>query len=296
LARAADLVKNWRMADFRLPGSGFSSSFKSLKVRGGALVTLWGGAGGSDPIGPLYVDLVQSTVCVATKELKSDPASDQNLRLFRVVGLKRGSAILTARVNKDPASTLYCDLKLEVTQPQEDFVIRFVSKIDLNAFQLTGIAPSVMLGQACIESSFGGRDPKTQTVNPKSRVVVSNTIFGITKPPGKFPWFTKCKTIVSPTQAVAGAAVIPDYFCVAGDYQEALDIYTQYVKDNPSAPRIKTITSVPRHTWSDGDLRTLANLMHSELNFAMGNSGYGSDVMSVIQTNALKIYDPPEKN
>lgn len=284
------------MADFRLPGSGFSSSFKSLKVRGGALVALWGGAGGSDPVGPLHVDVVQSTVCVAITELKSDSASDQNIRLFRVVGLQRGSATLTARVNKDPASTLYCDLKLEVTQPQEDFVIRFVSKIDLATFRLAGIAPSVMLGQACIESSFGGRDPKTQKVNPKSRVVVSNTIFGITKPPGKLPWFSKCKTIVSPTQAVAGEGVVQDYFCVAGGYQEALDVYTQYVKENPSAPRVKTMTSAPRDTWSDADLLTLANLMHSELNFAMGNPGYGSDVMNVIRTNTLKIYDPPEKN
>jgi hypothetical protein len=263
---------------------------------GGALVTLWGGAGGSDPVAPLYVDVVQNTARVAIKELKPDSASDQNLRLFRVVGLQRGSALLTARVNKDPPSTLYCDLTLEVSQPQEDFVIRFVSKIDLTAFRLTGIAPSVMLGQACLESSFGGRDNKTRSVNPKSRVVVFNTIFGITKLPGKLPWFTKCKTIVSSTEAIAGEGIVTDFFCIAGDYQEALDVYIQYVKENPGARRIKAMTSTPRDTWSDGDLLTLANLMHSELNFGMGNSDYGSDVMDIIRTNALKIYDPPETN
>ena len=203
---------------------------------------------------------------------------------------------MTARVSKDPASTLYCDLQLEVAQAQEDFAIKFASEIDLSSFRLTGIAPSVMLGQACIESSFGGRDPKSRTINPKSRVVVSNTIFGITKPPGKFAWFTKCKTIVSTTEAVAGQGIVQDYFCVAGGYQEALDVYTQYVKENPSAPRISAMTSKPRYAWSDGDLLTLANLMHSELNFGVGVPNYGSDVMSVIRTNALKIYDPPEKN
>jgi hypothetical protein len=284
------------MADFRLPGAGYSSSFKRLKVSGGALIALWGGAGTPDPVGDLYVDVVQNATCVAVKELKPDPASPQNIGLFRIVGLQRGSAQLTARVNKDSASTLYCDLALEVAQAQEDFAIKFASKIDLTAFRLTGIAPSVMLGQACIESSFGGRDSKTRTINPKSRVVVSNTIFGITKPPGKFAWFTKCKTIVSTTEAVAGKGIVQDYFCVAGDYQEALDVYTQYVKENPSAPRINAMTSKPRYAWNDGDLLTLANLMHSELNFGMGVPSYGSDVMSVIRTNALKIYDPPEKN
>ena len=68
------------------------------------------------------------------------------------------------------------------------------------------------------------------------------------------------------------------------------------MKENPSAPRIEAMTSAPRYSWSDGDLRALADLMHGELNFAMGNPGYESDVVNVIRTNALKIYDPPERN
>jgi hypothetical protein len=250
------------MADFRLPGTGYSASFKTLKVNGGALVTLRGGAGPPDPIGPLFADLVQSTAWATVRELQPDPASPQNIRLFRIVGLQRGSAQLTARVNKDPASALYCGLRLELAQAQEDFAIKFASKINLSAFRLTGIAPSVMLGQASIESSLGGRDPKTRTFNPKSRVVVSNTIFGITKPPGKFAWFTMCKTIVS---------------------------------TNPNAPRISAMTSKPRYAWNDGDLLTLANLIHSELIFGMGVPSYGSDVMNVIRTDALKISTLPRK-
>jgi flagellum-specific peptidoglycan hydrolase FlgJ len=282
------------MADFRLPGRGYDPSFNTLTVSSATLVELWGGAGPPDPFGDLSVQLRGDSV--EATELEPNLAHGPNTRLFRIVGLKPGRTRLEARLKEDPDSTLYCNVNLIVSRPQHAFLRQLVPAINLAIVRREGIAPSVMLAQACLESGWGGRDPNTQKINPNARVVVHNTIFGITSQPGAHPWFTKCKTIRSPTTPSAGATQSkPDWFCIAGSYQEALEVYIQLLKDDPRTTRTKAMIAAPRYDWTNHDLLTFANLLHAEFNFGMGNSDYGNVVMNIVRNWQLTVYDPSEK-
>ena len=119
--------------------------------------------------------------------------------------------------------------------------------------------------------------------------------FGITKPDTPaWSWFSKCKTISSPTVAVAGGPVVTDTFCRASSFQEAVEIYLQLIKENPRASKLHASTSLPHNSWSEKELTMIAELLHSELNFGMGVPNYGSDVMKMIGSRKLTVFDYPE--
>ena len=83
--------------------------------------------------------------------------------------------------------------------------------------------------------------------------------FGITKPDTPaWSWFSKCKTISSPTVAVAGGPVVTDTFCRASSFQEAVEIYLQLIKENPRASKLHASTSLPHNSWSEKELTMIA--------------------------------------
>ena len=93
---------------------------------------------------------------------------------------------------------------------------------------------------------------------------------------------------------MAGGPIVTDTFCRASSFQEAVEIYLQLIKENPRASKLHASTSLPHNSWSEKELTMIAELMHSELNFGMGVPNYGSDVMKMIGSRKLTVFDYPE--
>jgi hypothetical protein len=278
------------MAHFQLPNTTYRPEFKALKFRHCSLIELYGGTGQSGTAEKLDVSIKDSSVIKHT-ELAWDK---ENHRLFRLEGRKRGKAIMEARAGTAESSPLFCSLEMTVEEAQHEFISRLVDSVKLASVRSQNFPVSVMIAQACIESGFQGARlvPAKRAL---SRVVVHNTLFGITKPDTPaWSWFSKCKTISSPTVAVAGGPVVTDTFCRASSFQEAVEIYLQLIKENPRASKLHASTSLPHNSWSEKELTMIAELMHSELNFGMGVPNYGSDVMKMIGSRKLTVFDYPE--
>jgi Mannosyl-glycoprotein endo-beta-N-acetylglucosaminidase len=278
------------MAHFQVPNTTYRPEFKALKFRHCLLIELYGGTGQSGAAEKLDVSIKDSSVAKHT-ELAWNKADH---RLFRLEGRKLGKAIMEARAGTTETSPLFCSLEITVEVAQHEFISRLVDGVKLASVRSQNFPVSVMIAQACIESGFQGAQlaPAKRAL---SRVVVHNTLFGITKPDTpEWSWFSKCKTISSPTVAVAGGPVVSDKFCRASSLQEAVEIYLQLIKENPRTPKLNASTSLPHSSWSEKELTMIAGLMHSELNFGMGVPDYGSDVMNMIKSRNLTVFDYPE--
>jgi Mannosyl-glycoprotein endo-beta-N-acetylglucosaminidase len=143
---------------------------------------------------------------------------------------------------------------------------------------------SIMIAQACEESGYG------QHQYAKSY----NILYGITKrqalSQGKEPdWYPACKKIVKlSTQPEAGAATQPDLFCSASSYQEAVEIWAQYVTKHPHNKRVAHLYN--GGPWTEKQLTAIADGMTSMV-FGKGSPNYGQELMKIVTANKLTQFD-----
>jgi len=253
-------------------------------------VVVWGRGPNHEP---LHVYPQRSngpnTDVVASRDTDLDPL---HVRWKIWAGAQTGPIELVA---KRPNGIIEATMTLNVTaiqDPKRRFVLKLVREGGETA-RLWGLPVSLMLAQACHECGYGGR------------ATASNILFGIGSPEDfdkrthapivRRNWFY-CPTVASERTNIAKSTeqkkYVTDFFCAAKTYEEAVHIWASYVVGHPKHDQdgsLKSKFTVGRK-WSEGELRQLANLMHTRLGFGADHD-YGSKLMMIWKELNLAQYD-----
>src|SRR5262245_60936016 len=91
------------------------------------------------------------------------------------------------------------------------------------------------------------------------------------------------------TVAIAGHKPVMDRFCSASSYEDAVEIWAQYVTQHPHSKSVANLLKGP--PWARGEIQTLANHMSTSLGFGVGYANYGQEVLNLIDECNLTRYD-----
>jgi uncharacterized FlgJ-related protein len=265
------------MADFRRPTDLNDPQLKQIAVLMGKeeMIDLWGGSG-------LEVFLTDTNIAtVAEQNVKLGPQR----RRFVIKAKVNGETTLEARVGGRAGNLFVTPLKIRVpTAPSKsDFIAKLVAAGTPIARKYK-LPLSVMIGQAMLESANGA----------SSLALLDNILYGITKRSElskgqEHDWYPACKTIVMrKTIAKEGEGAVPDRFCAATTFEEAVEIWAQYVTKHPHSKKHQA--AFKDGPWSQADVQAVADLMPG-LMFGNGNKAYPGDLMKVIQENDLMRFD-----
>jgi hypothetical protein len=267
------------MADFRTPRDLNDPWLREFRVLTGKnksrTLDLWGGA-------DLTVFL-ESDAIVALEEVKTK--LPPNRRRFDLTGKGVGSTLLEARKGGRSGAAFVRPLKVIVPKPpSKDEFIRKLLAAGKPIAQKYKLPPSIMVAQAILESNAGASD----------LALLENVLYGITKRQelsnGKEPdWYSAGKTIAfHKTVAVAGQGPVMDRFCAANSYEQAVEIWAQYVTGHPRSKQRQGLFK--ERPWSESDRRAIADLMPA-LMFGKGHTNYPQLLMKVIAENGLAARD-----
>ncbi|HEY2012234.1 MAG TPA: glucosaminidase domain-containing protein [Bryobacteraceae bacterium] len=281
------------MAEFRLPNSPPDTSIDKVEllVNENTKVDLWGD--GPEPDYALLTPSLDDTSIASFKELKRPGAP--HLRQFELHAKLAGTTNFVASTADGKP---WAKLVVWVPTPEGAhlaFIVALAAEGAAMARKYQ-LPVSLMIAQACLESAYG--------TSPHARYGI---LFGITKrselSKHKEPdWYPRCQTIAFlPTEVerevekdgkkVKTLVRVTDRFCFAGSYEQAVEIWCQYVTRYPT-PTGKTITNMlGQAPWTETDLRRLAAHMFS-IGFGSNLLGsYPDQVMSVINKYKLIQYD-----
>ena len=264
----------------RLSGQTFRIT-KGRRIRFG----IWG------PINTLVTPQKEVVIVSADPNIASVWSSNEsitnNIRSWFVQGNNEGSTQLYIRPSLN-SSEIWDTVSVEVLKEtaQEAFINRVATEGE-STTRRYGMPMSIMIAMAAKESGWG--------TGPHMDI---NSLFGITKHPqlgrpgSGMPndWYPACNEIdIRKTPSIKGKPSQPDYFCKARNYQHAVEIWCQNVKQHPNMGSYQSLFK--GGPWSEPQLRQLAQAAHSVVGFGKGNGQYGSEVMTIVSNFRLREFD-----
>ena len=220
-------------------------------------------------------------------EVSDEASVHEDLLTFRLTAVKVGATQLQAK-NAAGDVVASAEIKVEVPPPAtpDDFIARIAAD-GADIAREFHLPVCLMIAMACLESKYGR----------SGHAMSHNVLYGITKrkeltQKKEFDWYPTCRTIAKlPTIAIAGQSAIMDFFCSATSYAQAVRIWAEYVTGHPHTKSIQKLFAADKTSWTDAEVKQLADHMHSALRFGMGEKDYGATVMKVIAQYDLRKYD-----
>lgn len=265
------------MADFRRPTDLNDPHLKQISVLMGKTETidLWGGD-------DLQVFLTDTNIASVTEQkVKIGP----HRRRFTIQAKVNGETTLEARAGGRAGNLFVTPLRIKIpTAPaMTDFIANLLAAGTPIARKYK-LPPSIMIGQAMLESANG----------TSNLALLDNILYGITKRSElskgqEFDWYPACKTIVMrKTIAKHGESAVSDRFCAATTFEEAVEIWAQYVTKHPHSKKHESVFK--DGPWSEADLQAIADLM-PKLMFGNGHKSYPGELMKIIKEHDLTRFD-----
>ncbi len=231
---------------------------------------------------PLIVFMANDMVAKVSEQKGS---FGSHRRRFTIHASLQGETTLEAHVGSKTGPNYVTPLKIRIpTPPTKDDFIRRLAEVGIAIARKYKLPPSIMIAQAMLESKNGSSD----------LALLDNSLYGITKrsqlSQGKEPdWYPEAKTIVLRlTVAKKGEDPVPDRFCAANSYAQAVEIWAQYVTRHPHTKQDQSKFKDP--PWSDDDVKAVAELM-PKLMFGVGEPKYPETLMKVVTENNLRRFD-----